>query len=76
MEVSLDPKAVLLRQAVEKAEYALRSLIEHTPPMLDLAAHGLLLSLEHVHTLQAIEDDEQKARKAKAHGGRPKRVAW
>lgn len=81
MQITTDPpavllQAVLLRQAIEKTEYALRSLTEHTPPLLGLAAHGLMLSLEHVRTLQAIEDDERKAsKKAKASGGRPAGVA-
>lgn len=71
MQITTNPQSMLLRQAIEKTEYALRSLTEHTPPLLGLAAHGLMLSLEHVRTLQAIEDDERKDGKAKARGGRP-----
>jgi len=75
MQITTDPQAMLLTQAIEKTEYALRSLTEHRPPLLGLAAHGLMLSLEHVRTLQAIEDDERKASKAQASGGHPKRGA-
>lgn len=76
MKITIDQKTVMLRQAIEKTEYALRSMTEHEPPLLSLAAHGLLMASEHIQTLQAIEDEERKASKAKAHGGRPKGVAW
>ena len=72
MEIdTLQLDATLLRLAISKTELALRSLTEHQPPILNLAAHGLMMALEHVNTLTAIESEA----KAKAKGKPPARGA-
>jgi len=42
-----------LRMAIDKANMALRALTQQHPPGLELAAHGLMLALEHVQALAA-----------------------
>jgi len=65
------PSAMILQAAIDKTKMALRSLTEHQPPILNLAAHGLLMALEHVNTLAAIESEAN----AKARGKPPARGA-
>jgi len=42
-----------LCMAIEKTNMALRALTQQHPPGLELAAHGLMLALEHVQALAA-----------------------
>ncbi len=63
------PDAMLLKMAVSKTELALRSLTEHQPPILNMATHGLLMALEHVNTLTAIEQGARAKGKHPAGAG-------
>lgn len=65
----MDQRAYLTADAIRNMELALRAMRSYTPPVLDVAAHGLLLALEHVRTLTAIEDEERKSKAKQAAPG-------
>ena len=58
----VDASERLKAEAIRSIGYALRALMEHQPPVFDVAAHGLTMALEHVRTLRQMAEAESKAK--------------
>ncbi len=61
-------------EAVRKIELAHKAMTQYSPPILETAAHGLMMALEHVNALSAIEADEQRKAKQQAQPAQPRAV--
>lgn len=58
----VDARERLKAEAIRNIGYALRALRDHEPPVYEVAAHGLMMALEHVRTLRQMAEIEAKAK--------------